>query len=75
MLCFSVAYQSKVLTVPLDWLKAIMFYTSIRQLTTDLQYYGLTVDLNSNTIKFQRDLFQSAKPVVCNLLLFFRKFI
>lgn len=64
MLCFSVAYQSKVLAVPLDWLKDLMFYRSIRQLTTDLQYYGLTVDLNSNTIKFQRDSFQTAKPIV-----------
>lgn len=62
--CFSVAYHSKVLSVPMDWLKNILFYDSIHHLTSDLKYYGLTSDAQTKTIKFQRDEFQSSKQTV-----------
>lgn len=61
---FSVAYHSKVHTVPLDWLKNIMFYGSIDQLINDLKYYGLTVDHETKGVRFQRDSFQSSKATV-----------
>lgn len=62
--CFSVAYQSKVLTVSLDWLKDILFCESALQLVWDLKYYGLESDPKTKTIKFQRDSFQASKPIV-----------
>lgn len=60
--CFSVGYHSKVLTVPSDWLKNILLNDSIEQLHADCKYYGLTVD--NQSIKFQRESFQSSKPTV-----------
>lgn len=51
-------------TVPLDWLKNIMFYASIDQLINDLKYYGLTVDHATKGVRFQRDSFQSSKATV-----------
>lgn len=62
--CFSVAYQNKVLAVPLDWLHNITFYESIHQLTTDLKYYGLIVDAETKSVKFLKDSFQSSKTTV-----------
>lgn len=64
MECFSVAYQSKVLYVSLDWLKNILFCESVQQLTFDLKYYGLMCNPQTKTIQFQRDSFQSSKPIV-----------
>lgn len=64
MQCFSMAYQNKVLTVPLDWLVKIMLYNSWQQLSTDLKYYGLVPDTQAQCIRFQRDSFLSSKPIV-----------
>lgn len=61
---FSVAYQNKVLTVPLDWLKRIMQYDSWQQLSTDLKYYGFVPDTQEQCVRFQRDSFLSSKPIV-----------
>lgn len=61
---FSAAYHSKVLTVPLDWLKDILFYSSIDQLANDLKYYGLTVDTQLKSTRFQQESFQASKPLV-----------
>lgn len=61
---FSVAYQSKVLYVSLDWLKDIMFCESVQQLSFDLKYYGLLCNPQTRTIQFQRDSFQASKPIV-----------
>lgn len=51
-------------TVPLNWLKKIMFYDSVDQLLNDLKYYGLVVDQQSKSVRFERILFQSSKPTV-----------
>lgn len=61
---FSVAYQNKVLTVPLDWLKRIMLYDSWQQLSADLKYYGFAPDTQAQCVRFQRDSFLSSKPIV-----------
>lgn len=68
MHCFSIAYQNKVLTVPLDWLAKILLYNSWQQLSTDLKYYGLVPDTQAQCIRFQRDWFLSSKPIVSSAL-------
>lgn len=64
MECFSTAYQSKVLHVSMDWLKNILFCESVHELTFDLKYYGFLANPQTKTIQFQRDSFQSSKPIV-----------
>lgn len=41
-----------------------MFYDSVDQLLNDLKYYGLVVDQQSKSVRFERILFQSSKPTV-----------
>lgn len=72
--CFSVAYQSKMLAVPFDWLKQILLYHSIDQLAEDLKYYGLVENTQVKCLNFQRDSFQAAKTIVSLSNLFDIKF-
>lgn len=65
MQCFSVAYQNKVLSVPLEWLTKVMAFESWQQLVTDLKYYGMVPDTQQKSIRFQRDdSFFTSKPIV-----------
>lgn len=62
--CFSVAYRNNVLYVSLDWMKNIMYFESVQQLISDLRYYGFKCDVQTKSVNFQSELFQSSKPIV-----------
>lgn len=64
LLRFSVAYQSKVLTVPLDWLKNVLNCSSLNDVLTDCKYYNIKCEISQNCVRFNRSEFDAAKPIV-----------
>lgn len=61
---FSMGYQSKVLTVPLEWLSEVLLIDSMEHLEQDCKYYGITVDRKTKTAKFAKADFNAVIPVV-----------
>lgn len=59
-----------MLTVPLDWIKNILFCDSVDSLIDECRYYGLVCYMPTKSIKFQRDLFDLSKQTV-NFYMFF----
>lgn len=62
--CFSVAYQSKVLTVRNEWLKNVLLYDSDKRLIDDLRYYGIQIDDKNRNTRFAKTDFKFDSPTV-----------
>lgn len=66
---FSVAYQSKVLAVPLQWLSAVLLYADQKQLTTDLKHYRCQLNATGDGVLFVRNSFDAQIDVVSAITL------
>lgn len=64
---FSVAYNSKSLTVNLNFLQQVLFYDKDIHLHDILNYYGLEVDKETERVRFEKVKFDNAKHVVSNV--------
>ena len=63
LLRFSVAYQSKSLTVPSEWLQKVLLYENRDLLLQDCHYYGLEI-VNRTDVRFERIKFDTSKLIV-----------
>lgn len=57
-------YQSKMLTVPFEWLSKILLFSTVDHLVQDCKYYGIHVDPKLKAVKFLKADFIVANPVV-----------
>lgn len=64
LLRFVIAYQNKVLSVPIMWLQRVLAYDNKKDAINDLQYYNIKCDLSSNSVMFNRSEFATLQPVV-----------
>lgn len=64
LLRFSIAYQSKVLKVPITWLKRILIYDNTKDVINDCKYYNISCDLSSDCVRFNHSEFDATRPVV-----------
>lgn len=65
---FSIAYQSKVLTVPLKWLSVILCCDDMILLSNDCIYYGLEINKENTGVKFDKTKFDMEKALVSILM-------
>lgn len=64
LLTFSVAYQSKMLMVPFDWVARVLKFPTDDQMVQDCKYYGIHVDQQSKAVRFFKTDFNAEKPLV-----------
>lgn len=60
---FAAAYNSKVLSVPLEWLQKIFIYPDEAELEKDLLYVNLLMD-DDRRVKFEKAKFDISKTGV-----------
>lgn len=61
---FSIAYQSKVLTVSNEWLMNILLYDSERRLIEEFTYYGIQINEKTHNVRFNKADFKFDIPTV-----------
>lgn len=64
LLRFSVAYHSRTLTVPLNWLKKILSCSDTDEVIGLCKYYNISCDAATGSVKFNRPDFDLTRPIV-----------
>lgn len=65
-----VAYSSKNLCVPAVYIKELLLYNSIEDVFAESEHFGITCDIDSETVKFLKGCFNDKANVSTILYIF-----